>query len=687
MSKHRSNNKTNTHVNLRPGRAWRTPATVAGFALPLAALPLFALAAPASQVSQPKTDTPVSQMLAGKAQTGSVSVIFKTTAPLTSVQEAQMTALGASIVRRLPIIQSVTVRLPERNLARLAALPFAAHLSLDGKVQKTDEFTVGSSEAGLAAYTVYDKKGRNPQTYQLTGAGVTVAVLDSGITPVADLSSVAGDTGNQAPSRLTASVNFSTALTGSTATSSNGHGGGHGGDDNGGDDNANPAQLLLGSTSTNSYDPCGHGTHVAGIIAGNANRSQAAYGGPHTFQGIAPQASLVSVRVLDQNGCSDVSTVLAGLQYVLNYNAAILSSGPGKSKNNANNPALIRVVNMSLGHPVGESYTTDPICQAVEALYKSGVVVVCAAGNEGRVNGSVNTAGLDNEGWGTAYGSIQSPGNDPYVITVGATKRMDGNRANDKIATYSSRGPSRLDLVMKPDIVAPGNKVISLDAQGSSLDTFNNGSNQVPYSYYLTTQEQTTFSLSGNSADYFQLSGTSMASPVVAGAAALMLQANPNLTPDTIKARLMLSADKLYAADGTADPLTYGAGYLNIPAALASTAVASGAAASPALIANSDGSLSVDLSRAVWSTSLWGTGIVDLRAVWGTRAVWSTTSIDSSRAVWGTNTTITANRAVWSTSAVSAEQSLWGSSVWGDRAVWSTSATAVDLNSAAITGE
>ena len=720
MSKHRSNNKTTAHVNLRPGRAWRTPATVAGFALPLAALPLFALAAPASQVSQPKTDTPVSQMLAGKAQTGSVSVIFKTTAPLTSVQEAQMTALGASIVRRLPIIQSVTVRLPERNLARLAALPFAAHLSLDGVVKKTDEFTVGSSEAALATGTF--GVGPRAQTYQLNGAGVTVAVLDSGIAPVADLSSQSGDIYDKAPSRLLASVNFSTALTSIVTASSNGsgnngpggngHGGGNGPDDDSFD------SVLAGGSASNAYDPCGHGTHVAGIIAGNANRSPATYNAPgiglvsapHTFQGIAPQASLVSVRVLDQNGCSDVSTVLAGLQYVLNYNTAILnSSGPGKNKNknNANNPALIRVVNMSLGHPVGESYTTDPICQAVEALYKSGVVVVCAAGNEGRVNGSVNTAGLDNEGWGTAYGSIQSPGNDPYVITVGATKSMDGNRANDKIATYSSRGPSRLDLVMKPDIIAAGNKVISLDAGSSALNNYAGGSNDIPQSLYQYVDKTTAVSK-----DYFQLSGTSMASPVVAGAAALLLQANPNLSPDTIKARLMLSADKWFAPDGTADPLTYGAGYLNIPAALASTVVAQGPAASPALIANSDGSVSVDLSRAQWSTagidpsraqwstSLWGTGVVDLRALWGSRAQWSTTSIDLSRAQWSTNVTfiasraqwsttagLAASRAQWSTSTIGASQALWGSSVWGDRAQWSTSTTAVDLNSAAITGE
>ena len=91
----------------------------------------------------------------------------------------------------------------------------------------------------------------------------------------------------------------------------------------------------------------------------------------------------------------------------------------------------------------------------------------------------------------------------------------------------------------------------------------------------------TLLNLSGSSADYFQLSGTSMASPVVAGAAALMLQANPNLSPDTIKARLMLSADKWYAPDGTQDPLTYGAGYLNIPSALAATAVAQGAGRQP----------------------------------------------------------------------------------------------------------
>src|SRR5207249_10554020 len=124
----------------------------------------------------------------------------------------------------------------------------------------------------------------------------------------------------------------------------------------------------------------------------------------------------------------------------------------------------------SLGHPVGESHSTDPLCQAVEAAWKAGIFVVCAAGNDGRLNSTI-AAGADNEGWGTAYGSIQVPGNDPYVITVGATKSIDGIRAHDKIATYSSRGPSRVDIVLKPDIVAPGNHIISTLADGSYLDT------------------------------------------------------------------------------------------------------------------------------------------------------------------------------------------------------------------------
>src|SRR5262249_15352551 len=193
-------------------------------------------------------------------------------------------------------------------------------------------------------------------------------------------------------------------------------------------------------------DACGHGTHVAGIVAGNgaASSDTDCF---RTFLGIARSTSLVNVRVLDQNGQASVSTVISGIQWAIDNKSAY----------------NIRVMNLSVGHPVGESYQTDPLCQACEAAWGNGIVVIAAAGNDGRLNASV-TECSDNEGFGTKYGSIGSPGNDPYVITVGAMKSVDGSRANDTIATYSSRGPTLGDLTLKPDVVAPGNQVISLRA-------------------------------------------------------------------------------------------------------------------------------------------------------------------------------------------------------------------------------
>ena len=617
--------------------AWRLPALAAG-------LTLCAAANASASPSLAPSDLPIARTLAAKPASGWTSVIVKTGTPLTPAQEAQVKALGGSVTRRLPIIGSVALRVPSRNLAKLSALPFVRHLSLDGTVVKDDAFTVGSSEADDATSPGF------LGSYQLTGRGVTVAVIDSGVTPLADLSSQYNDFYGQAPSRLLASVNFANVLPatpGGGVTYSFNLGGGK-------------ASLV---NNGNAFDPCGHGTHVAGIIGGNGSRSSTLVN-TQTFYGIAPQANLVSVRVLDQNGSTLVSTVITGLQWVV--------ANQKKYK--------IRVVNLSLGHPVGESYTTDPLCQAVEAAYKAGIVVVCAAGNNGRTNGSVNTPGLDNEGWGTNYGSIQSPANDPTIITVGATKNMDGNRADDRIATYSSRGPSRLDLVLKPDIIAPGNKVISLDAGGSTLDAATGGANAVPYSAYSY--------LGGSnvSGDYFQLSGTSMASPVVAGAVALLLQANPSLTPDTVKARLMLSADKWADPTGSQDPLTYGAGYLNVPAALASTVTAVLPALSPTLVQNADGTVSLVMdraawgstatagSRAAWGTGLWGTGVTDMRAAWGTSLLFAP-GVTADRAAWGTNA-MTSSRAAWGTSTV-----------WSDRAAWGTSTGTVDLTSTALSGE
>ncbi len=572
--------------------------TLVGAAALLASVPLGAQADTPAQA--PKADAVVAKLLSAKNAHGSCAVIAQLDGDLTPARSAQIAALGADVTRHLGFIHSAALTLPRRNLAKLAALPFVSHLSYDGAVRKCDEFTVASSGAG----TAYQKNA-------LTGLGIGVAVVDSGMRQVDDLNDPV--TSNR---RITAQQNF----------------------------------------VPGTYDPtdwCGHGTHVSGIIGGAGQQSTGSQY-THTFYGIARRANLINVRVLDANGAGSVSTAVAGIQWVI-----------------ANQKAYnIRVLNLSLGHPVGDSYTNDPLCQAVENAWKAGIVVVCAAGNNGRLNAAVTKTDT-NEGWGTAYGSIQSPANDPYVITVGATKNADGNRADDKIATYSSRGPSRIDLVLKPDIVAPGNRIVSLYAFNTTLYAWNTSTgNGLPMaSYWNGGSSQSPLPvMSGQySAEYFVLSGTSMAAPVVSGAAALMLQASPNLTPDTIKARLMVSADKWLDPTGTADPCTYGAGYLNIPAALASTVTPTQPALSPQLsVVN--GLIKIN------------TNVIGSANIWGSRAVSGVSTLYGSRAVSGVST-INASR------AVSGVSTLYSSSVWGDTSVRVSASPSVDLSCVALKGE
>jgi serine protease AprX len=189
-------------------------------------------------------------------------------------------------------------------------------------------------------------------------------------------------------------------------------------------------------------DYYGHGSHVAGIIAGNqtcdAENKRDRY-----WIGVAPAANLISVRVLDQLGKGRDSRLIMAIDQVIAL----------KSKHN------IRVMNLSLGRRVFESYTKDPLCQAVERAWKAGIVVVVAAGNLGRTNTViVNGKPVTING----YGTIGSPGNDPFVITVGATRDMfTATRNDDVMASYSSKGPTVIDKIVKPDLVAPGNRVAS----------------------------------------------------------------------------------------------------------------------------------------------------------------------------------------------------------------------------------
>ena len=416
--------------------------------------------------------------------------------------------------------------------------------------------------------------------YGFDGTGIGVAVIDSGIADHPDLHGANG------ASRVVYSQSF----------------------------------VFLNSSTTDQF---GHGTHVAGLVGGNGASSGSANGYAATYAGMAPNVNLINLRVLDQNGFGTDSQVIAAIQQAINL------------KNTYN----IRVISMSLGRPVFESYTLDPVDQAVEAAWKAGIVVVAAAGNNGRFS-------LTN-----GFGTIGVPANDPAVITVGATMTETTNtRVDDQIASYSSKGPTTIDHIVKPDLVAPGNRMVSLRAAGSTLDTL--------FPQYEVAPA------SGTS-KYYELSGTSMATPIVSGAVALMLQQNPTLTPDQVKARLMKTAWKgvgqfTYSHDwwgniynNEYDIFTYGAGYLDIDAALSSTDLATGNALSPPVSFNSNGNLVVSNtadSNFSGSSVVWGATSV----VWGNSVVWGSNAITSNSVVWG------ATSVVWGATSMSGYSVVWG---------------------------
>ena len=213
-----------------------------------------------------------------------------------------------------------------------------------------------------------------------------------------------------------------------------------------------------------------------------------------------PRAKLINVKVLGADGFGFTSDVIDGIEWVVanrvRYN--------------------IRVINLSLGHPVTESCSTDPLCEAVNQAVQAGIVVVVAAGNDGQ-----------SPDGRTILGGITSPGNSPHAITVGALNTWGTvGRSDDTVAKFSSRGPTAYDLVVKPDIAAPGVKVLSLEADGAFLPTM------YPSIHVAG---------SGNNG-YMYLSGTSLAAPMVSGGVALLLQGSPNLSPAQVKFALQNGA-------------------------------------------------------------------------------------------------------------------------------------------------
>jgi serine protease AprX len=231
-------------------------------------------------------------------------------------------------------------------------------------------------------------------------------------------------------------------------------------------------------------DAGGHGSHVAGIIGGNGSASIGEY------VGIAPGVNLVDVRVLGRNGAGRISSVVRGIEWALAHRTVY----------------NIRLINLSLGMPALPSYRANPLDAAVEIAWLRGVAVVAAAGNGG-----------------PNQGTVDAPGDDPYVITVGATDDSGTPRTSDDVLAWYSSWGTPAGSTAKPDVVAPGRRIVSIRAPGSYLDTH--------YPDRVTTAR--------SGATYFRLSGTSMATPVVTGAAALLLQQQSGLTPDKLKASLM----------------------------------------------------------------------------------------------------------------------------------------------------
>ncbi|MGH2555890.1 MAG: S8 family peptidase, partial [Actinomycetota bacterium] len=496
---------------------------------------------------------------AAEAQGQTLDVIVRETRPSSADAERLIGRLGGNVIRELPMVGGFSARLPAESLPALAESSSVAQVSRDGRIRMSGLDLGGLLDLGGAdsfpANKVWKQSIRLPSSY--TGAGVSVAVLDTGVTRVADL-------GN----RVRARVDF--------------------------------------TPDHDGYDRYGHGTHMAGLIAGNGALS----GG--TWTGAAPKADLVSVKVAGRDGSTDVSVVIAAMQWIV----------ANKTKYN------IRVLNLSFGTDAIQPYLLDPLDYAVEKVWRSGIVVVVAAGNRGSLPLGIN-----------------KPADDPFVITVGAADlRSTAGTSDDKVASFSSRGPTH-DLIAKPDLVAPGIGMVSNRAAGSTLDVEHPAARVGAY--------------------YFKGSGTSQAAAIVSGVAALMIQAKPSITPDVLKATLVGTARKMGGLLGLVGLDGSGAGLVDATAAVnaaASNAYANKPANRGLLTLRSTGlgliQLSRDSSALVYSDPN-GDGLLDLvtgevdalgNALLGN--VWS--------AVWSDNPW-----APYVFEAIGWEGKTWGGKTWG----------------------
>jgi serine protease AprX len=427
----------------------------------------------------------------------------------------------------------------------------------------------------------------------LTGAGIGVAVLDSGVSPVKGLDGAGKVI--------------------------------HGPD------------LSFESQAANlrHLDTFGHGTHMAGIIAG---QDPATYGTTTRFGGVAPGAHIVSVKVASADGASDVSQVIAGIDWIVAHR---------------NDPGLnIKVLNLSYGTQSIQSAALDPLAYAVEKAWQAGIVVVVAAGNDG-----------------FAANRLTMPAVDPDVIAVGAADpRGTDARTDDVVADFSNRG----NATRHADVLAPGRSIVSLRSPGSYIDRTYPGARLS----LLEDPEQR----------YLRGSGTSQAAAVVSGTVALLLQQRPGLRPDQVKKMLMSTADPIVGGDAYAA----GAGQINLARAARTKSIA----AAPQVNTAATGLGSLDAARggAYVYDSVTGTPLTGERDIFGrawdartwtvasaTQRSWIGGTWNGSAwtgAAWGTTSTIgkTWTPVIWtgrSWSGATWSGRSWSSALWTGRS-WSS---------------
>jgi serine protease AprX len=450
---------------------------------------------------------------------------------------------GGRVTSRLPLIHGLAIKLSAKEAAALGHERGVVAVTLNAKVK-------GQGVDSGRLNTQYPKTIKADKLWQrgFTGTGVGVAVIDSGV--AGDLVDFKGSDGR---SRVVANV-------------------------------------VTAPGAQKPGDGLGHGTHVAGIIAGNSfNRDprDPLYG---DYVGVAPDVNLITVKASDEVGNSTVLDVINGIQFVVDH----------KYQFN------IRVLNLSLSTEVPQSYRTDPLDAAVEYAWQHGIVVVAASGNRGNAADAVQ----------------YSPGNDPFVISVGGSDEQ-GDYGKGARAYWSSAGRTQ-DGFYKPEVMAPGAHIVSTLAPNSA------------FQYLCPT------CIVGGA--YFKAGGTSMAAPVVSGAAALLLQARPYLTPDQVKAALMATDKPIKGS--------YGAGQIDVEAAANLAYVpAANRGIMPSYLIAALTRVGGDLSE--WTRSSWSTATGTLSAAWA-RSSWSClgcgaigAAIDPTRSSW--------SRSSWSSFGEGAE--------------------------------